>query len=103
MSDAFSESADKLLMKELGHKFRRKLLAVIDAANLILAGVEGDADPVVLADVRQMRADTMQVLAMVDETLEAIRVGMLYSNSHQVDDLTPLDRETIRRFIEHLL
>lgn len=66
------ESPD--LTRIVGHELRAPLAGILETADLILYGIEGDISQTIREDVQEIRDSAEQTLEVIDKILELLRV-----------------------------
>lgn len=71
-SAILSEPTTPKAFKDLGHEARRPLVSLINTADLLLAGLEGELSQPVRSDIEAMRRNADEALAALDTLLAAV-------------------------------
>ena len=64
-----NQPLDPEMLKLLGHEARRPLVSLINTADLLLAGLEGELTEQVYDDVGMLRENAQTALARLDDLL----------------------------------
>lgn len=60
---------DHDMLKQIGHEARRPLVSLINTADLLLTGLEGEVPPQVRDDVEAMKQNAQDALVTIDGLL----------------------------------
>ena len=67
-----SERLDPKQIKQIGHEARKPLVSLINTADLLLAGLEGDLSEQVRRDVVLIKSNAELALLQIEELIEKL-------------------------------